>query len=131
MLPLPWPVVSVVKVTHAADAVTLHVQSRVVTTLSVFDPPSAGIAALSAFWSETSHFTSAGATTLTELDVHDAIQREQASTSGSAVRIGASGRMQMRRPQQGIPDLGCLAEDDRGGSGLAGAASADRMTWVR
>src|SRR6476620_4479308 len=111
MLPLPWPVVSVVKVTHAAVAVTLHVQSRVVTTLSVFDPPSAGIAAVSEFWSETSHFASAGATTLTELDVHDAAQREQASTSGSAVRIGGSGRMQMRRPQQPFSTSAVCAED--------------------
>src|SRR6476660_928538 len=100
MLRLPWPVVSVVKVTHAAGAATLHVQSRVVAPLSAVDPPSACVAALWEFWSETSHFASAGATTLTELDVHDAAQREQASTSGSAARIGGSGRMQMRRPQK-------------------------------
>ena len=86
---LPWPEVADVIAIHAAFAVAVQVQSRLVEIASVPDIPSAGAALVAAFWTVTSHLAAVGAVTdMAEDDpVHALESHPSAQSANSRSRI--------------------------------------------
>jgi|SRR5579862_2843086 len=78
--PLPWPAVVEPSVIHGVSLVAVHVQSRVVSTVTVAAAPPAGAVAIELV-AVTWHFGPVGAVTSTFDDVHPAMSKEETKTA--------------------------------------------------
>ena len=93
-MPLPCPVVADVSVIQLAAVDAVHVQSRVVVTVTVPALPLAGADDIELF-AETWHLAVVGASTLIDEDPHAATRREKMSADVSRMPT-CSSRASMR-----------------------------------